>query len=168
MTHRMFKMKSEGELATTDFVKLSKLQQNVYLEQSWPYHQLLLMNTCALISICIIVWYVLYNLVMGINSFVVRQCLRSLFFHPCSHIDWLLWKCYMKKKGGRDLLKDPMAHDLTCTLCFWHNTEQTQRFELKVNLSSIHSASSLWWEKEGRIKRKKLDNECFIRLCGGG
>lgn len=67
------------------------------MRKSQPSHQPLLMNTCTVMSICIIfLVYVLYNLVMGINSVNssivhdVLQCLRALlFFHPILVPYWL-------------------------------------------------------------------------------
>lgn len=163
MTHCMFKMKSEGELATTESFQITAKCIIGTMRKS--QHQPLLMNTCTVMSICIIFFvYVLYNLVMGINSVNssivhnVPQRLWALLFsiQYWSFIDWLLRKYYMEKRWNMEEIVSKFPwHMIWHALCVFGTTHIRQiSTELKVNFSSIHSASPLWWEKDRGIKRK--------------
>lgn len=47
MTHCMFKMKSEGKLATTESFQITAKCIIGTMKKSQPFHQPLLMNTCT-------------------------------------------------------------------------------------------------------------------------
>lgn len=125
-----------------------------------PSHLPLLMNTCTVMSICIIfLVYVLYNLVMGINSVnssIVHDVLQCpwalLFFHPILVPYWL---AALEILYGKERKRSSPVFPWHMIWHVFGTTHISQiSAEFKVNFSSIHSASSLWWEKEGGIKRK--------------
>ncbi len=148
------------------------------LRKSQPSHQLLLMNTCTLMSICIILFvYVLYNLVIGINSanssvvHDVRQCLWALLCFPSNTVPVLIG-CFgnIIWKREEEIFSKIPWHMIWHALCVFGTTcSRLSDFNWIKSEPFIHSLSQLFMMREkGRDKEKELDNMCFVRYCGGG